>query len=103
MPCSLLSVHSVGSNSSAGSLCSVSGRVYVGSPPGMAIGSSPPGGYGGGQVAPGAEGAPSSLRYVPYGTSPPSLEGFITFEAPELPEETLMEVRSSGWRLTRRG
>lgn len=60
----------------------------------MAIGSSPPGGYGGGQVAPGAEGAPSSLRYVPYGTSPPSLEGFITFEAPELPEETLMEVRS---------
>uniref|UniRef100_A0A8C4EVT4 non-specific serine/threonine protein kinase n=1 Tax=Dicentrarchus labrax TaxID=13489 RepID=A0A8C4EVT4_DICLA len=32
-----------------------------------------------------------SLRYVPYGTSPPSLEGFITFEAPELPEETLME------------
>uniref|UniRef100_A0AAQ5Y156 non-specific serine/threonine protein kinase n=1 Tax=Amphiprion ocellaris TaxID=80972 RepID=A0AAQ5Y156_AMPOC len=37
------------------------------------------------------KGAPSSLRYVPYGTSPPSLEGFITFEAPELPEETLME------------
>uniref|UniRef100_A0A8C8J4V6 non-specific serine/threonine protein kinase n=1 Tax=Oncorhynchus tshawytscha TaxID=74940 RepID=A0A8C8J4V6_ONCTS len=34
---------------------------------------------------------PSSLRYVPYGTSPPSLDGFITFEAPELPEETLME------------
>uniref|UniRef100_A0AAX7VG78 non-specific serine/threonine protein kinase n=1 Tax=Astatotilapia calliptera TaxID=8154 RepID=A0AAX7VG78_ASTCA len=43
------------------------------------------------RLAPGAEGAPSSLRYVPYGTSPPSLEGFITFEAPELPEETLME------------
>nr|XP_020443795.1 serine/threonine-protein kinase ULK2 isoform X1 [Monopterus albus]XP_020443796.1 serine/threonine-protein kinase ULK2 isoform X1 [Monopterus albus] len=81
---------SVGSNSSAGSLCSTSGRVYVGSPPGMAMGSSPPGGFGGGQV-PVAEGAPSSLRYVPYGTSPPSLEGFITFEAPELPEETLME------------
>uniref|UniRef100_A0A8C6SZF7 non-specific serine/threonine protein kinase n=1 Tax=Neogobius melanostomus TaxID=47308 RepID=A0A8C6SZF7_9GOBI len=38
-----------------------------------------------------AEPGPSSLRYVPYGTSPPSLEGFITFEAPELPEETLME------------
>uniref|UniRef100_A0A8C9VPR6 non-specific serine/threonine protein kinase n=1 Tax=Scleropages formosus TaxID=113540 RepID=A0A8C9VPR6_SCLFO len=72
---------SVGSNSSAGSLCSTSGRVYVGSPPSMAIGSSPPG----------AEAGPSSLRYVPYGTSPPSLEGFITFEAPELPEETLME------------
>uniref|UniRef100_A0AAQ5YG99 non-specific serine/threonine protein kinase n=1 Tax=Amphiprion ocellaris TaxID=80972 RepID=A0AAQ5YG99_AMPOC len=81
----------LGSNSSAGSLCSTSGRVYVGSPPGMAMGSSPPGGFGGGQVVPGAEGAPSSLRYVPYGTSPPSLEGFITFEAPELPEETLME------------
>lgn len=73
---------SVGSNSSAGSLCSTSGRVYVGSPPG---------GFGGGQVVPGTEGAPSSLRYVPYGTSPPSLDGFITFEAPELPEETLME------------
>uniref|UniRef100_A0A8C7D070 non-specific serine/threonine protein kinase n=1 Tax=Oncorhynchus kisutch TaxID=8019 RepID=A0A8C7D070_ONCKI len=73
---------SVGSNSSAGSLCSTSGRVYVGSPPGMAIGASPPGG---------AEAGPSSLRYIPYGTSPPSLDGFITFEAPELPEETLME------------
>ncbi|XP_068172903.1 serine/threonine-protein kinase ULK2 isoform X2 [Antennarius striatus] len=82
---------SVGSNSSAGSLCSTSGRVYVGSPPGVAMGSSPPGGFMGGQVVPGGEGAPSSLRYVPYGTSPPSLEGFITFEAPELPEETLME------------
>ncbi|KAJ7995441.1 hypothetical protein DPEC_G00244600 [Dallia pectoralis] len=75
---------SVGSNSSAGSLCSTSGRVYLGSPPGMAIGTSPPGGHG-------AEAGPSSLRYVPYGTSPPSLDGFITFEAPELPEETLME------------
>lgn len=83
----------MGSNSSAGSLCSTSGRVYVGSPPGMALGTSPPGGFGGGQVMPASEGAPSSLRYVPYGTSPPSLEGFITFEAPELPEETLMEVR----------
>ncbi len=76
-------VSAVGSNSSAGSLCSTSGKVYMGSPPGMTIGSSPPG----------AEAAPSSLRYVPYGTSPPSLDGFITFEAPELPEETLMEVR----------
>ncbi|CAB1425984.1 unnamed protein product [Pleuronectes platessa] len=82
---------SVGSNSSGGSLCSTSGRIYVGSPPGMTIGTSPPGGFGGGQAVPGADGAPSSLRYVPYGTSPPSLEGFITFEAPELPEETLME------------
>lgn len=77
---------SVGSNSSGGSLCSTSGKVWVGSPPsGMALGSSPPGG------ATAAEPGPSSLRYVPYGTSPPSLEGFITFEAPELPEETLME------------
>lgn len=58
----------------------------------MAIGSSPPGGFLGGQMMPGVDGAPGSLRYVPYGTSPPSLEGFITFEAPELPEETLMEV-----------
>ncbi|KAL3057785.1 hypothetical protein OYC64_008105 [Pagothenia borchgrevinki] len=82
---------SVGSNSSGGSLCSTSGRVYVGSPPGMAVGCSPPGGFGVSQVAHGSDGAPSSLRYVPYGTSPPSLEGFITFEAPELPEETLME------------
>lgn len=60
----------------------------------MTIGSSPPG----------AEAAPSSLRYVPYGTSPPSLDGFITFEAPELPEETLMEVREltavEHWLLT---
>lgn len=86
---------SVGSSSSAGSLCSTNGRVYVGSPPSMAIGSSPPGGFLGGQMMPGVEGAPSSLRYVPYGTSPPSLEGFITFEAPELPEETLMEVSSA--------
>lgn len=85
---------SVGSNSSGGSLCSTSGRVYMGSPPGgMALGSSPPGGFGAQGVPGAAEGAPSSLRYVPYGTSPPSLEGFITFEAPELPEETLMEVR----------
>ncbi|XP_071459992.1 serine/threonine-protein kinase ULK2 isoform X4 [Marmota flaviventris] len=71
---------SVGSSSSGGSLCSASGRVCVGSPPGPGLGSSPPG----------AEVAPS-LRYVPYGASPPSLEGLITFEAPELPEETLME------------
>uniref|UniRef100_A0A8C9DTV0 non-specific serine/threonine protein kinase n=1 Tax=Prolemur simus TaxID=1328070 RepID=A0A8C9DTV0_PROSS len=71
---------SVGSSSSGGSLCSASGRVCVGSPPGPGLGSSPPG----------AEAAPS-LRYVPYGASPPSLEGLITFEAPELPEETLME------------
>ncbi|XP_048642225.1 serine/threonine-protein kinase ULK2 isoform X5 [Marmota marmota marmota] len=75
---------SVGSSSSGGSLCSASGRVCVGSPPGPGLGSSPPG----------AEVAPS-LRYVPYGASPPSLEGLITFEAPELPEETLMEVQSA--------
>ncbi|XP_059524436.1 serine/threonine-protein kinase ULK2 isoform X3 [Myotis daubentonii] len=71
---------SVGSSSSGGSLCSASSRVCVGSPPGPCWGPSPPG----------AEAAPS-LRYTPYGASPPSLEGLITFEAPELPEETLME------------
>ncbi|XP_047614710.1 serine/threonine-protein kinase ULK2 isoform X5 [Phacochoerus africanus] len=69
-----------GASSAGGSLCSASGRVCVGSPPGLCVGSSPPG----------AEAAPS-LRHVPYGASPPSLEGLITFEAPELPEETLME------------
>ncbi|XP_043574117.1 serine/threonine-protein kinase ULK2 isoform X2 [Chiloscyllium plagiosum] len=71
---------SVGSNSPLGSLCSNSGRICMGSPPGAYMGTSPPG----------AEG-PSSLKYMTFGTSPPSLEGFITFEAPELPEETLME------------
>uniref|UniRef100_A0A2I3GUL9 non-specific serine/threonine protein kinase n=2 Tax=Nomascus leucogenys TaxID=61853 RepID=A0A2I3GUL9_NOMLE len=71
---------SVGPSNSGGSLCAMSGRVCMGSPPGPGFGSSPPG----------AEAAPS-LRYVPYGASPPSLEGLITFEAPELPEETLME------------
>ncbi|XP_030077954.1 serine/threonine-protein kinase ULK2 isoform X2 [Microcaecilia unicolor] len=71
---------SVGSNSSGGSLCSSSGRVFMGSPPAIYMGSSPPG----------AEAAPN-LKYMSYGTSPPSLEDFITFEAPELPEETLME------------
>ncbi|KAF7244308.1 Serine/threonine-protein kinase ULK2 [Varanus komodoensis] len=75
---------SVGSSSSGGSLCSTSGRVLMGSPPGAYMGSSPPG----------ADAAPC-LKYMPYGVSPPSLEGFITFEAPELPEETLMEVQSS--------
>ena len=79
--CYMCCFFSVGSSSSGGSLCSASGRVCVGSPPGPGLGSSPPG----------AEAAPS-LRYVPYGASPPSLEGLITFEAPELPEETLMEV-----------
>ncbi|XP_066120470.1 serine/threonine-protein kinase ULK2 isoform X3 [Saccopteryx bilineata] len=71
---------SVGSSGSGGSLCSTSGRVCMGSPPGPCWGSPPPG----------AEAAPS-LRYMPYGASPPSLEGLISFEAPELPEETLME------------
>ncbi|XP_053310787.1 serine/threonine-protein kinase ULK2 isoform X2 [Spea bombifrons] len=71
---------SVGSNSSAGSLCSTSGRVHMGSPSCIHMGCSPPG----------ADAAPS-LKYMSYGTSPPSLEDFITFEAPELPEETLME------------
>ncbi|XP_045343487.1 serine/threonine-protein kinase ULK2 isoform X3 [Leopardus geoffroyi] len=71
---------SASSSGSGGSLCSASGRACVGSPPGPCSGSSPPG----------AEAAPG-LRYMPYGASPPSLEGLITFEAPELPEETLME------------
>ncbi|XP_035580461.1 serine/threonine-protein kinase ULK2 isoform X1 [Zalophus californianus] len=71
---------SAGSSSSAGSLCSAGGRVAMGSPLGPGWGASPPG----------AEAAPS-LRYMSYGASPPSLEGLITFEAPELPEETLME------------
>uniref|UniRef100_A0A672L2B4 non-specific serine/threonine protein kinase n=1 Tax=Sinocyclocheilus grahami TaxID=75366 RepID=A0A672L2B4_SINGR len=57
------------SKTSFGRSAKTFGKVYMGSPPA----------------------APSSLRYVPYGTSPPSLDGFITFEAPELPEETLME------------
>ncbi|XP_006902114.1 PREDICTED: serine/threonine-protein kinase ULK2 [Elephantulus edwardii] len=69
-----------GSSSSGGSLCAAHGGVCLGSPPGGCLGSSPPQ----------ADAAPS-LRYIPYGTSPPSLEGLITFEAPELPEETLME------------
>ncbi|XP_061247139.1 serine/threonine-protein kinase ULK2 isoform X4 [Bos javanicus] len=69
-----------GSSGSGGSLCSIGGRVCGGSPPGLCSGSPPPG----------AEAAPS-LRHVPCGASPPSLEGLVTFEAPELPEETLME------------
>lgn len=80
MSCSL----TVGSSSSTASLSSASGRVFVGSPPGPCWGSPPPG----------AEAAPG-LRYVPYGASPPSLEGLISFEAPELPEETLMEVETT--------
>lgn len=78
---SLSCLLAAGSSSSGGFLCSASGRVCVGSPPGPCLGVSPPG----------AEAAPS-LRYMPYGASPPSLEGLLTFEAPELPEETLMEV-----------
>ena len=70
-----------GSSGSGGSLCSIGGHVCGGSPPGLCSGSPPPG----------AEAAPS-LRHVPCGASPPSLEGLVTFEAPELPEETLMEV-----------
>lgn len=79
---SLSPLLAAGSSSSGGSLCSAGGRVAMGSPPGPGWGASPPG----------AEAAPS-LRYMSYGASPPSLEGLITFEAPELPEETLMEVR----------
>lgn len=38
-----------------------------------------------------AEG-PSSLRYTFADPITANLEGAVTFEAPELPEETLMEV-----------
>ncbi|XP_059762984.1 serine/threonine-protein kinase ULK2 isoform X5 [Balaenoptera ricei] len=69
-----------GSSGSGGSLGSAGGRVSGGSPPGPCSGSPPPG----------AEAAPS-LRHAPCGASPPSLEGLVAFEAPELPEETLME------------
>lgn len=70
-----------GSSGSGGSLGSAGGRVSGGSPPGLCSGSPPLG----------AEAAPS-LRHAPCGASPPSLEGLVAFEAPELPEETLMEV-----------
>ncbi|TKC53159.1 hypothetical protein EI555_006657 [Monodon monoceros] len=69
-----------GSSGSGGSLGSAGGRVSGGSPPGLCSGSPPLG----------AEAAPS-LRHAPCGASPPSLEGLVAFEAPELPEETLME------------
>ncbi|XP_057391698.1 serine/threonine-protein kinase ULK2 isoform X4 [Balaenoptera acutorostrata] len=69
-----------GSSGSGGSLGSAGGRVSGGSPPGPCSGSPPLG----------AEAAPS-LRHAPCGVSPPSLEGLVAFEAPELPEETLME------------
>lgn len=38
---------------------------------------------------------PSSLRYVFADPITANLEGAVTFEAPELPEETLMEVGTS--------
>lgn len=41
-----------------------------------------------------AEG-PSSLRYAFADPITANLEGAVTFEAPELPEETLMEVGTS--------
>lgn len=51
-----------------------------------------------------AEG-PSSLRYAFADPITANLEGAVTFEAPELPEETLMEVgiswelvKGQGWR-----
>ncbi|XP_036692550.1 serine/threonine-protein kinase ULK2 isoform X6 [Balaenoptera musculus] len=69
-----------GSSGSGGSLGSAGGHVSGGSPPGPCSGSPPPG----------AEAAPS-LRHAPCGASPPNLEGLVAFEAPELPEETLME------------
>jgi len=38
---------------------------------------------------------PSSLRYAFADPITANLEGAVTFEAPELPEETLMEVGTS--------
>lgn len=46
--------------------------------------------------------APSSLRYTFADAITANLEGAVTFEAPELPEETLMEVGAS-WGLTGAG
>lgn len=44
---------------------------------------------------------PSSLRYAFADPITANLEGAVTFEAPELPEETLMEVGISLWGLVR--
>ena len=40
------------------------------------------------------EGSPSSQGSVSFATSPPNMEGPIMFVAPDLPEETLLEVGS---------
>ncbi|XP_067910696.1 serine/threonine-protein kinase ULK1 isoform X2 [Heterodontus francisci] len=71
---------SVGSSSSMSSVGSSSGRVFQCSPVGPSAESSP---------AP-YEGPPS-LRYTYPDTIATNMEAMVTFEAPELPEETLME------------
>ncbi len=38
------------------------------------------------------DGSPSSQGSMTFATSPPNMEGPIMFVAPELPEETLLEV-----------
>lgn len=46
---------------------------------------------------------PSSLRYAFADPITANLEGAVTFEAPELPEETLMEVGISQGRVRGKG
>ncbi|XP_067862284.1 serine/threonine-protein kinase ULK1 isoform X2 [Heptranchias perlo] len=71
---------SVGSSSSMSSVGSSSGRVSHCSPVGPGADSSPTSCEG-----------PSSLRFVYPDTITTNMEAMVTFEAPELPEETLME------------
>ncbi|GCB76926.1 hypothetical protein scyTo_0016628, partial [Scyliorhinus torazame] len=71
---------SVGSSSSMSSVGSSSGRVFQCSPAGPSAESSPALYEG-----------PSSLRYMYPESIATNIEAMVTFEAPELPEETLME------------
>ncbi|XP_048467718.1 serine/threonine-protein kinase ULK1 [Rhincodon typus] len=71
---------SVGSSSSISSVGSSSSRVFQCSPAGAST-ESPPAAYEG----------PLSLRYMYPDTIATNIEAMVTFEAPELPEETLME------------
>ncbi|XP_078083280.1 serine/threonine-protein kinase ULK1 isoform X1 [Mustelus asterias] len=71
---------SVGSSSSMSSVGSSSGRVFQCSPAGPSAESSPALYEG-----------PSSLRYMYPDSIATNMEAMVTFEAPELPEETLME------------
>uniref|UniRef100_UPI00398F2EED serine/threonine-protein kinase ULK1 isoform X3 n=1 Tax=Pristiophorus japonicus TaxID=55135 RepID=UPI00398F2EED len=71
---------SVGSSSSMSSVGSCSGRVFQCSPVGPSTESSPA-----------LYDGPSSLRYTYPDTMATNMEAMVTFEAPDLPEETLME------------